>query len=508
MSFASLAQPAVMPLVKRFSDAEDLTLLVGAGASMEAGLPSWKGLVEGLLDTVAATRADLDSSELKESWKELTIERDDLLGAGAVVEVLAEESLDELVPKQLYGAVGASGYQPGPIALEVAQLRSSFGDRAEILTTNYDDLIEQALIEAGVAPSRLRSYRTYRNPENRAPNIVPVTHLHGLAGRSEDAKSIILTEEHYHRMQRGSSWQERFVTERLERSTCLFVGMSMADPNLIRYLYGYDHSEEARHAAIFVRQGEPKCLEPVRALLEEAAAKRWGRCGVEAIFVDHFADAAQLLYEIRHCRESGQTYEPIGVRAKRLLELSEKGLAVGGEQTTFAERQAAFSGGLRMMLESLLDRIVDAGFADRPPGESLGAALWLFTPDGRGLVGWAHSDRAHQDPSTVAPVPIEGDSNWVAVRAVCRGVRVDLERDNYASRWRFVRALPLVLEEPSRVPIGCLTLSSTKTAAESVLTKMPEGVRAAFHQTLTRTGTSLAQLLISVGEGKVEGLSK
>lgn len=508
MSFASLAQPAVLPLLERFAEAEDLTLLVGAGASMEAGLPSWKGLIEGLLDTVAESRADLDTSELKESWKELTIERDDLLGAGAVVEVLAEESLDELVPKQLYGSAGPSGYQPGPIAHQVAQLRSSFGERAEILTTNYDDLIEQALIDGGIAPSRLRSYRTYRSPVNRASNTVSVTHLHGLAGRNEDAKSIILTEEHYHRMQRGSSWQERFVTERLEGSMCLFVGMSMADPNLIRYLYGYDLSEEVSHAAIFVRQGEPVCPGPVRALLEEAAAKRWKRCGVEAIFVDHFADAAQLLYEIRHRRESGEAYEPIGNRARRLLELSEKGLAVNGGQSTFADRQSAFSGGLRMMLEELLDRIVEAGLVERPRGESLGAALWLFTLDGKGLVGWAHSDRAHQDPSTVAPVPIEGDSNWVAVRAVCRGVRVELDRDNYASRWRFVRALPLVLPEPSRVPIGCLTLSSTRPAADSVLTKMPEGVRAAFHQTLTRTGISLVQLLISAGEGKVEGVSK
>jgi hypothetical protein len=508
MSFASLAQPAVLPLIERVAGADDLTLLVGAGASMEAGLPSWKGLIEALLDTVAEGRAELDSPAARDRWKELTLERDDLLGAGAVVEVLADEPLDELVPRQLYGAAGPSGYQPGPIAHEVARLRAGFGDRAEILTTNYDDLIEQALIEGGVAASRLRSYRTYRNPENRAADTVAVTHLHGLAGRSEEARSIVLTEEHYHRMQRGSSWQERFVTERLERSTCLFVGMSLADPNLIRYLYGYKVPDETRHAAIFVRQGEPTCPAPVRALLEEAAAKRWGRCGVEAIFVDHFADAAQLLYEIRHRRESGEAYEPIEKRARQKLELAERGLAVSDKQSVFAERQTTFSGGLRLMLESLVDRVVEAGIVERDAGESLGAALWLFTPDGSGLVGWAHSDRAHQDPSTLAPVPIEADSKWVAVRAVCRGVRVELDRDNYASRWRFVRALPLVLEEPSRIPVGCLTVSSTRTAAESVLTRMPDGVQAAFHQTLSRTGISLAQLLIVTGEGKFDELSK
>jgi hypothetical protein len=196
---------------------------------MESDLPSWSELVRKLLMTVAETRTRLATAEAKKDWVDQTLERDDLLGAGAVVEVMADKPLDELVPDQLYGEDGASGFVPGEIAHQVAYLRSCFGGQLDILTTNYDDLIEEALIAGGVPRGRIRSYVTNRTPEQRASNTVGVVHLHGVAGRTGVPKKVILTEEHYHRMQRGTSWQEDLVTERLESSSCLFVRMSMAD---------------------------------------------------------------------------------------------------------------------------------------------------------------------------------------------------------------------------------------------------------------------------------------
>jgi hypothetical protein len=465
---------------------------------MEAGLPSWPVLIERLLSTVASQRADLDTPALEREWVKVTLDRDDLLGAAAVVEAMANESLEVLIPAQLYGSDGASGYLPGPIAEQVANLREIFGKNLEILTTNYDDLIEQALIEAGIASSRIRSYCTDRSPKNRAANTIAVTHLHGLAGREDPPKSIVLTEEHYHRMQHGSSWQERLVTRRLESSLCLFVGMSMADPNLVRYLYTYKMSQARRHAAIFVRQAEPDCQPAVRPALEAAAAERWGRCGVEAIFVDHYADAAQLLYEIGYRQKAGNTYEPVGRRAEKTIGLAERGLAAQGDVEVFANRQVVFSSGLRKLLEALL---AGATGGHAPLDESLALTLWLLSADGTGLTGWAHSDRAHQDPSTIAPVAISAASNWVAVRTVCQGVRVELDRDTYASRWRFVRGLPLILQGPGRLPIGCLTISSTKTGEESILTKMPSDRRAALHEAMTSAACKLIEALISIGEG-------
>jgi SIR2-like domain len=500
VSYASLSQPEIGPLIERVAEAGDLTLLVGAGASMEAGLPSWRVLIERLLERVAAQMHELGDDKERAAWVEGTIARDDLLGAGAVVGVMADATLDELIPAELYGGQGPEAFAPGPIAHQVAALRKIWAGGLEILTTNYDDLLEQALIDAGTARTNVRSYIQNRERGARPTGTVAVTHLHGLAGRSGKPKGIVLTEEHYHRMQRGTSWQEGLVTERLEDSTCLFVGMSLADPNLIRYLYGYKASGRPRHAAIFVRQGEAPASAPVREAMEEAARRRWGHCGVEAIFVDHFADAAQLLYEIGYRRQVGAAdYRPVGERAREVIGRIGRGLAVG-DQEKFAERQVALSSGLRSLLEEIVPFTLS--LADLELDETLGLTLWILQEDGSGLVGWAHSDRAHQDPSTVAPVAVTATSSWVSVRTVCQGTNMEFDRDNYASRWHFVRGLPLVLTTPTRLPIGALTISSAEPAAESVLTKMPESIEAALHGALQQVALRLVVAIAEAGAGE------
>ena len=122
--------------------------------------------------------------------------------------------------------------------------------------------------------------------------------------------------------------------------------------------------------------------------------------------------------------------------------------------------------------------------ADPPESEPLAIALWLLSPDGRHITGWAHSDRAHQDPTTIESVPVRAESTWAAVRAVCQGVQVEHETESEISRWRFVRALPLVLAEPSRVPIGALTIASALPRQQSILTQMSAEGQTILHRAL------------------------
>jgi SIR2-like domain len=493
VSFASLAQPGIGPLIERFAAAPEVTLVVGAGASMEAGLPSWPELIERLLVRVARDDLRLEHPEDREDWIRRTVERDELLGAGAVVEVMADEGLDVLLPQALYGDAGPSGYEPGPIAEQVAELRSRFGDRITILTTNYDDLIERALLGAGATKRQIKPY--VRRRTEPPAGAIPVTHLHGYAGREGKPRRLVLTEEQYHRMQRGRSWQEELVTERLEHSLCLFVGTSLSDPNLIRYLYGY-RATTRRHAAVFVRQGDLELATPaVRSAREEAISKRWQRCGVEPGFVDHYADAAQLLHEIGHRRTGSRKYEPLPTRARQTLELIERALfATGGSDDRFAERQVVLSRWLRSHLHELLRTALDG----RPPpaDERLALALWLLSPDGTSITAWAHSDRAHQDPATIEAVPVSADSEWVAARTICQGVRVELDRESAVSRWHFVRGLPLILDQPTRMPIGCLTISSTERGATTVLNRLDGSRKAELHRGLTTVIVDTIQQLL------------
>jgi hypothetical protein len=480
MSFASLNSPQIEQLVTSFAESRALTVITGAGASMEASLPSWPTLIERLLERVAADDPLLADPVARGEWVAKTLAQEDLLAAGAIVEVLADDDLATLLPQALYAGEDPATFEPGPIAHQVANVRRCFGESATLLTTNYDDLIERALLANGFSKRDVRAYvqsRAVKTP------VIPVTHLHGLAGREGAPKKLVLSEEQYHRMQRGSSWQERCMTKHLQSSSCLFVGTSLTDPNLIRYLYGYKQSSARTHAAIFVRQGETDgASAEVGAARERAAAKRWGRCGVQAIFVDHFADAAQLLYEIAHRHETGGGYTPIGVRAERALRrIADVALRDGAPQEEFAERQVALS---RWLRDTLRVTLATALGTEPPETEPLAIALWLLSPDGRRITGWAHSDRAHQDPTTIESVPVRSESTWAAVRAVCQGVQVERETESDVSRWRFVRALPLVLADPSRIPIGAVTIASARPREQSILTQMSAESKTILHRGL------------------------
>src|SRR5258708_26587301 len=97
MGFGSLASPQVADLVRRFAGARAVTLSVGAGASMESSLPSWRVLVERLLSRVAADSKTLTEERWRKDWIERTLEREDLLAAAAVVEVMAGSALGDML---------------------------------------------------------------------------------------------------------------------------------------------------------------------------------------------------------------------------------------------------------------------------------------------------------------------------------------------------------------------------------------------------------------------------
>jgi len=481
MSFSIFKRSDVSEVVERLSDSSRITVVVGAGASIEAGLPSWQQLIERLLLRAARTRfADADAED-RDLWIKETLSQDGLLGAGAVVEALSREQLQAWLVDELFGGLAADDFAPGPISRQVAQLRQRLGERLTIVTSNYDDLLEQALRESGYAAKDVKSYIRQRTAV--PAGAVPVTHLHGYAGRDETKGTLVLSEEHYHRMQRGSSWQEEFMSERLLNSNCLFVGSSLTDPNLIRYLYGY--RGERPHAALFVRQAESARLRPrVQAAREEATAQRWRRCGVDAVFVDHFADIAQILHEIGLRHENPSEYRSLFERANAWISEIETSVIGVERDSDFEIGQRFLSDRLRALLERGIREAESFG-ADFS-NEAIAASLWLATRDGTQLMSWATTDRLHRDRSTMEAVPIRAGSNWIAVEAFCRGTRFEEDRDVYASRWRYIRGLPLTPTIPGAglLPVGCLTVTSTLPGAETMLEAMDDGVKAAFHNIL------------------------
>jgi NAD-dependent SIR2 family protein deacetylase len=491
MSFSTFSDEAIAALVDSAGSAPKLTIVVGAGASMEAGLPSWETLVNRLLRRVASERALLDVADARavERW-EAEAARDGYLGAAAIVDALAGDERDRWIYEELFrqerrphDVVGPKAYFPGPITRQIAHLARVLGGDLRIITLNYDDLIEQALRDEGLKPAPVAT-----DQHRHGEGAVPVFHVHGYFGRDGgETGQIVLSEADYQRMLARGSWQDDLVRTALRDSVVIFLGTSLIDPNLIRYLHGAS-AETGEAFALFVRQGTyPKDVPPaIPAAREQALSARWRALNVAPVFVDHYVDVAQIIYEVAHRAKLGSRYLGLADRSREWVETVQREILGTTSDEAFVHAQEAF----RALLRSSLDAAIAAveALTDEAFDETLACSLWLVDADGEHLTSWVTTDRLHVERATIEPVPVGEHSRWVAVRAFCRGVPLAEPRDVYASRWHFIRGTPLVLEDGQhgRIPVGCLTTSSMRGRDDSRLATMDADVATEFNDALAR----------------------
>ncbi len=460
---------------------EPLTLIAGAGVSMEAGLPSWTGLVRMLVRGVAG---DLDAPH-RDRWVDAVM-NDGPLAAAAVAESAhmdEEFRIDAAgwrarVRDALYERSPKS-YPPGALATQIALMKKRFPDEVEIVTANYDGLLEAALEQV---LGEERSVVSYVRGRREPPGAAAVWHIHGRLMLRASSKSnwretgrLVLSEASYAEVPSGE-FPENFMGPHLRERLCVFVGLSLTDPNLIRWLYRYG-DPSYRHVAIFVRQGSPPYDQAVRDRLERAARDRWGRCGVRAYFAEYYGEVAQLLHEAG-LERAGAEVPPLLERARTRKERARAAL-VPEDRDQFAAAQAKASKWLRDRLDDV--RAIAAATGDGIDDEQLGLAVWGADHDSGDLTLWAAHDRAFSGSAVLESRPLERDSRWVAVAAVTSGTSVEQDPAVYASRWRMIRAIPIAVAEAhgdGRTMAGALTLTSTTPLSESKLSsaRAPEGL--------------------------------
>jgi hypothetical protein len=470
---------------------EALTVIVGAGVSAEAHLPSWWALVRSLLDRAGRESLGLDDDEIRAAWLGRTIAGETPLGAAAVVEALASDKLGDWIPEALYGD-DAGHFQPGPIARKLPALRDAYGTSLRILTTNYDDLVEQTIDETEDDVEAV----AFSGP---AGPPVPMTgsrhqrvvHLHGFLARDGRREGeVILSEADYHRLAQ-QDWQQSEVGNALMNTPCVFIGSSLTDPNLLRYLHLHAGPGSPRHYAIFTRQDQyAKDTPPeVIAASEAAVQARWAASNVEIVFVDYYAEIALALAEIARAKHDGETYTPITTRLADWRTRVGDELLVPAGPESFPDAQDHLHLALSLALESALKTVADLSFDTR--NDVLAATLWIVDEAGETLTSWAMTDRVHRDPNTIEPVKVDEHSRWVAVRAFCRGSALGEPRDIYASRWRYIRGLPLSIDG---MPVGTLTVSSMLPQNETILDAMPDAIEAAFDDALRQAAVDILDL--------------
>lgn len=432
MSAAQL-DDTVMARLQKAAQAKDLGLLLGAGASVAAGLPDWNRLARDLLIGSGAV-------ENEETAGALLVGQDPALLTEAAR--AAAKDWPELVRSALYGAEG----EPEPAVLHLASAALALDPQrtVRLLTMNFDQLLEKALQQA------LEEIGEHRPIVARAASIpragvgeIEVHHLHGLVGPEpgEDENIVLTLSDFTALAAQQHPWQASALREVLERGPLLMAGTSYRDQDLRQWLHeiSEDGGLAGRPTVFIARQGLDLDVDQFDHV-QKALVEQWSAIGVDAVLTHDHSDAAQALRELPHLVSAG--YRAPAERARTLLE---------SLYADFTALQDLHAQQLEVDLEQLRPHL----------GPEANLTLWLTT--GRGeLVRWAVHDRVHRRVEELRHIPGGHDSPWVVGQSLGRDelMASELMQQSTTGRWRSVVAAPVAVECPGGPSFTAAALSS------------------------------------------------
>lgn len=208
-------------------------LFLGAGVSSSAKMPKWDELLKGLMGEVKLNPATLEA--FKELSSHVLEECGDsyLIMARYLQTAIGKDDRDLfplLIQKYLY-----NGNYKSPLITTLARI-VQLEKVNEVITYNFDDVLEQNLAELGLVDSE--DYTAIsKDAEVKGHNTLPIYHVHGIIPKEGNPDIVVFSEEEYHSLYANPfQWSNVEQLHALTRMHCFFVGLSMNDPNLRRLL--------------------------------------------------------------------------------------------------------------------------------------------------------------------------------------------------------------------------------------------------------------------------------
>jgi hypothetical protein len=197
---------------------------VGSGASVDAGLPTWAGLVERTLGRLAHDQ----SSQIRNdrSFKRAR-EKADYSRCFSIIERnITRATLEAAVCVEINSATS-----PGNLAQRIADWPF-----AGYITTNYDSLLEEALARNGnLGWARVGNTELeLRKLTGGASNVV--WHLHGCTALPAEKSRLILTTSDYDNLYLQHSPVLDVFRSLLGHHRLVFIGFSFQDEEVKRLL--------------------------------------------------------------------------------------------------------------------------------------------------------------------------------------------------------------------------------------------------------------------------------
>jgi hypothetical protein len=279
-----------------------LTLICGAGVSVDAGIPAWNQLLLKLLESMIERLSEDFSLDLGKDAAEEFNRRyggSSLILAKYLKNNLGKDFIKK-VREALYSAKPTSCDLISAI-VDLARPQRDGKPLDSIITFNFDALIEENLSSASVLNKAI-----YTEAIKHDPNELPIYHVHGFlprSGKIPEDTDIVFSEDAYHGQFIDSfSWSNLIQLNKLTQNTCLFVGVSLTDPNLRRLLdvaWRKNHDKTLNH---FIIKKLPSfgssddVLDDLARLLEEQDANA---LGMNVIWVDSYVDIPPLMRSFR-----------------------------------------------------------------------------------------------------------------------------------------------------------------------------------------------------------------
>ncbi|MFC4854548.1 SIR2 family protein [Actinophytocola glycyrrhizae] len=494
-TFSFQSQPYLRDLFEAVADGRlPLVLVLGAGVSMNASLPSWRSLITkmtGAIDDDALQRLAFQDTS------------DPMRKAEIILNLVKQGNVNvqdhEVIRDALYHKNAT--VVPGQLANSLARLIYTHRSHVKVLTTNFDDIIEKALYgyfdESRVHAYSISQVEPWREWARTSGNI-GVMHLHGLVRQGQDPEEpIILTESQF--LKYGARVRAA-ISDAIDGACTIFVGLSMSDPNLIGPLYESAGSSSPRFALV-VPGKEPGASAAESARYAIGSARYLEeKLALRPIFLKSYSQLNQVIsdlalasvepgrylaggaatdsltYDQRLARALDTCYSAIGCAA-------DDWVPSGNAASDFNERlyQALNITGGPLDVLRRMSRLYRHPNLGGPDGENFGLSLWLRTRDRQAttesyslcMVGT--SAFTHREEwSMRRQVPISSDTPFTAAQAVFLGSRqaANVIPSPTSRLWRGVLAAPVLLVasgsdkningEPADIlTIGAITLNST-----------------------------------------------
>jgi hypothetical protein len=278
----------------------NLTLVCGAGISVPAGVPAWNSLLANLLESMIELldkekSLGLDKSSVEEFQKRFS---GSSLITGKYLKNVLRNDFSSKVRQALYSSnpVGCTLIDR---IVDLARPQREGHPLDSIITFNFDGLMEENL-NANNIPNKPIYSESVRYDSNQ----LPIYHVHGYLPRTGEIpldSTLVFSEDAYHnQFLEPFSWSNLIQLNKLTQNTCLFIGISLTDPNMRRLLDVAWRKKPEQNTGHYIVKRRPfqshgdRVDKAIEILEEQDAAA----LGLNVIWLDEYAELPELLQAI------------------------------------------------------------------------------------------------------------------------------------------------------------------------------------------------------------------